>query len=304
MNMAVERQVAKIYIPRNMNDSALGVVLSRLVKATEAGNRYIVMDFSQLVFCDPVGVAALANYIAYFQSAGVEFKFRNHDVRSDANKYLDDAGFFEEFLGNRAFEDSGLRNTTIPFKCFDKNNYIGYLYERLAPWIAQEVNLSSDTMESIRACLEEVFHNIEFHSKAAKGFTIAQHYPKKSVIKIAITDFGIGIPTQVRSLLPELNDPDAIVKACEEGFTTKSNVKNRGVGLALLVKYVVARNGGTVDIRSGLGVVKIAKNAKGAHLNAMKSDWPYPGTMVNVTLRTDTLEELDSEVVPEVFKWW
>jgi hypothetical protein len=171
------------------------------------------------------------------------------------------------------------------------------------PWISREVNLSTDTLETIKTCLEEVFHNIEYHSGVTTGCTIAQHFPRKNKICIAISDFGIGIPARVRTKLIDIGDAQAIKEACKEGFTTKSNVRNRGAGLPNLIRYVVQRNSGTVLIHSGGGYLSANRGAKDPSITSREVEWTYPGTLVYVVLRTDTLEQLEVDVEPEVFRW-
>ncbi|WP_313281286.1 histidine kinase [Delftia tsuruhatensis] len=293
-----------VCLPRNISLSALEGISRKFTRESQISRtRDIDLDFSNVAFCDPIGAVGLANFIGYFQSVNFNIGFKGHQNPTLGNKYLDDSGFFFEFLGESSFKNSGARLTTIPFRYFGKEDYMEYLYSRLTPWIAESVKLHPDTVETIRTCLEEIFHNVEYHSGVGKGFTLSQFYPQKKIIKIAISDYGIGIPNQVRTLRPELNDFRAILKACEEGFTTKTNVKNRGAGLALLIKYVVNRNGGSVELRSGLGHVLATNAHNGPYLTGTNQKWQYPGTIVQVSLRTDTLEQFDKDIEPEVFQW-
>lgn len=171
------------------------------------------------------------------------------------------------------------------------------------PWIGSSVNLSDDTLETIRACLEEVFHNIHYHSGVDTGCVFAQHFPQKRRICIAISDFGIGIPTRVRTKEPNATDSGALRLAVTEGWTTKTNVRNRGVGLSTLLKYITQRNSGTVFLHSGNGYLSATRGPKASNVTSRSAEWAYPGTLVHVVLRTDTLERLENDVAPEVFQW-
>ena len=113
-----------------------------------------------------------------------------------------------------------------------------FLYFKLMPWIAREVGLKEESLSAIRTSIEEVFHNIRDHSGVGVGCFFAQHYPRKNEIELAISDFGLGFPAQVRTLIPSISDTDALKKASEEGFTTKSNVRNRGAGLTNIMNYI------------------------------------------------------------------
>jgi hypothetical protein len=163
--------------------------------------------------------------------------------------------------------------------------------------------LSTKAGEVQRTSLEEIFHNVNDHSGEGIGCTFAQHFPNKKRIQIAVSDFGKGIPKTVRTKLPLLTDSEAIKKACEEGFTTQSNVKNRGAGLPNLMRYVTQRNNGTVLIASGQANVSAVKGTNGTKVTGRSQSGIYPGTLVQVMLRTDTLEKSAVDTELEPFEW-
>lgn len=280
-----------------------GFIKSAVSAQQQEGAQRMFFDFGRLTFIEPEGVVVLANTIEHFRQVKVKVFFTNHTVNSDANRYLDDAGFFQHYLKKRVFVGSSVRSTTMPLEIFSATNHVPYLYSRLMPWVSNEVSLSSDTLETIRTCLEEVFHNIEYHSGVQQGCTFAQHFPKKNRICIAISDFGIGIPTRVRTKEPEASDAGALRMAIREGFTTKTNVKNRGAGLPHLIRYVTQRNSGTVLIHSGFGYLSANRGPAEPSVTSRQMEWAYPGTLVHVVLRTDTLEKLETDAEPEDFRW-
>lgn len=295
-----------IVLPNNLNEITLEGVLGKINKFfSNNRNEKIVFDFSRLKWIEPFGIVSFSSVIEFYRDLNASFAFSGHDVLTNANKYLDDAEFFYYLIGRRIFSenDSSVRSTTIPYRRFSNSDYIKYLYSDLAPWIGWQVKLSDDTLETIRACLEEIFHNVEYHSGKGVGFTLSQHFPAKKIIRIAISDCGVGIPVRVAGKLPGLSDAKAIKKACEEGFTTQSNVKNRGVGLALLIKYVVGRNSGRIKIISSRGCLEAFKVGDRIVQNISTINYQYPGTIVHIDLRTDTLESFDEDVQKEAFLW-
>lgn len=293
-----------VKLPVTFNMTTMRPFIGEVFDAqSESQSKSIVFDFANLRFIEPEGVVVLSNTIEYFRLVRVKVSFKNHNKNTEANRYLDDSGFFKHYLKQYIFASSSRRSTTMPLELFQASAYVPYLYSNLMPWIGREVKLSSDTLETIKTCLEEVFHNIEYHSGVTSGCTFSQHFPKKRRMCIAISDFGIGIPTRVRTQRPNLDDAEAIRLACEEGFTTKSNVRNRGAGLPNLIRYVVQRNSGTVLIHSGTGYLSASRGPENPNITCRKMDWSYPGTLVHVILRTDTLEKLESDIAPEEFKW-
>lgn len=293
-----------VALPRTFNMTSMRQFIRAAVeKQAETGARRILFDFKHLEFIEPEGVVVLANTIEHFRQAKVEIHFSGHTHAGASHRYLDDSGFFEHYLKRRLFVGSAPRDTTVPFELFPARNYVPYLYRKLMPWIGQSVNLSEDTLDTIRACLEEVFHNIDYHSGVDTGCVFAQHFPHKQRICIAISDFGIGIPTRVRTREAEASDAQALRLAITEGWTTKTNVVNRGVGLSTLLKYITQRNSGTVLIHSGHGYLSATRGPKSSNVTSRNLEWAYPGTLVHVVLRTDTLERLENDVAPEVFQW-
>lgn len=293
-----------VKLPRSFNHEAMRKFIGEAIHAQSTENTSkIYFDFSELQFIEPEGVVALSNTIAHFRVARVKVFFRGHNLTTPANRYLDDSGFYKQYLGKSVFVTCNPRPTTVPLEFFRSNAYIPYLYNNLTPWISRSVNLSSDTLETIKTCLEEIFHNIDHHSGVDNGCTFSQFFPKKDKISIAISDFGIGIPTRVRTKLADLSDPEAIREACKEGFTTKTNVRNRGAGLPNLIRYVTQRNSGTVLIHSGQGYLSATRGPLTPSITSRRLDWAYPGTLVQVVLRTNTMERLEADVEPEDFSW-
>jgi anti-sigma regulatory factor (Ser/Thr protein kinase)/anti-anti-sigma regulatory factor len=264
----------------------------------------IYFDFSTLSFIEPVGVVVLSNLIEYFKKIGVKVAFKGHTVATKANTFLDDAGFFSYYLKHYIFESSSQRSTTKALKLVSSGDATSYLYFTLMPWIGQEVELSEESLSALRTSIEEIFHNIRDHSGVGIGCVFAQHYPQKKEIQIAISDFGEGIPTLVRTKLPNItSDTDALRQACQEGFSTQSNVRNRGAGLSNLMRYITLRNNGTVLISSGKAQISAVHRNSKVKMTARESDGFYPGTLVRAILRTDTLEQVTKDIELEVFEW-
>lgn len=294
--------MALITLPRNLNIDTMRGVYSRCWEAVAAGDKILILDFKTLHFIDPMGTTALACLAVGFSDKVASVSFLGVEGDSPAVRYLNSAGFFES-LSDGEEARLAARETTIEFMPISGTEHVNFLHMRLRPWIAREVRLSSDTVESLSACIAEMLQNIEHHG-GALGFAMAQHYPKKSELRIAVADRGLGIPVHVRRVLPNLKDSAALSKACERGFTTKTNVTNRGYGLDNLIRYVVGNNGGTVTLRSRYGMLVARRGPNGAFLHTQVVDWDCPGSAVQIVLRTDTLEKSDEFVRPEVFEWF
>lgn len=302
-NILAKKEIT-VELPSSFNAWTMYQFVAQLLsEQRDAKCSKVYFDFTRVTFIEPVGVVVLSNLIEYLKKLGVSVWFKGHKTRTKCTAFLDDSGFFEQYLKVRIFDGSGLRSTTVPLKLIAQTEFTSYLYMKLIPWIGREVGLSEQSLSALRTSLEEIFHNVDDHSGVGIGCTFAQHFPNKKQIQIAISDFGQGIPNVVRTKLPKLTDPEALRKACEEGFSTQSNVRNRGAGLPNLMRYVTQRNDGTVLIASGEANLSAAKGLNGTKVTARAQSGFYPGTLVRVILRTDTLEKTASDAELEPFEW-
>ncbi|SRR6266481_91779 len=293
-----------VSIPSTFNASSMyGLVSEIFDENLDARCSSIILDFSRLQFIEPVGVVILSNIIESLKKAKVKYYFNNHSARTDANKYLDDAGFFQTYSGSAVFPDCHRRLTTIRLELVANQDATHFLYAELMPWIAQAVGLKPESLAAVRTSIEEVFHNIRDHSGVGIGCVFAQHFPRKNLIQIAISDFGKGIPTSVRTVKAEATDQEALRLACQEGFTTKSNIRNRGAGLPNLMRYIPQRNSGTILVSSGSACVSATKGDKSPKITARSTNGHYPGTLVRAILRTNTFEKLAEDAKREEFEW-
>jgi anti-sigma regulatory factor (Ser/Thr protein kinase) len=296
-----------VLLPQTFNADTMLPFLSQVVdEQRDAKCSKVTFDFARLKFVEPVGVVVLSNVIEYFKLLRCKVQFANHFVETPGTKFLDDSLFFERYLGKKLFGSSPVRQTTIPLSLITSQHAQEYLLKTLMPWVGNAVGMSAGSLAGVRVSLEEVLHNVRDHSGVQVGCTFAQHFPNRNRIQIAISDFGAGIPNVVRKKLPEISDPAALRLACQEGFTTQSNVQNRGAGLPTLIKYVTQSNGGNVLIAAGVGNLSAAPTPAGQHpfkITARTADGFYPGTLVRVILRTDTLELAAGDAEVEPFTW-
>ncbi len=271
--------------------------------AVTPGVERIVFDMSDLLSIEPEGVTALANAIQHFRHGGKQVFIRGHNRYSKAIAYLNEAGFMRHYLGHDAPSHASVDVNTIPLHLFKAKEYVPYLYRRLMPWLADELRVQGDTLETIKAVLEEVFHNVDFHASIDTGCVFAEHFPKKNRVCIAISDWGVGIAHNVRKAQTVAHDAAALELATQEGFTTGHAPRNRGAGLPNLLKYVAQRNAGEVRIFSGYGSLTATRGTAQPTIHSEPLKWCYPGTIVHVVLRTDTLDRFQSDVQPEEFRW-
>ncbi|ABC23079.1 ATP-binding region, ATPase-like [Rhodospirillum rubrum ATCC 11170] len=259
------------------------------------------IDFSTLDFTRPSGVVFISNLIQWLDAKGTKVVLEGLSPHRQSNKFLDDALFFEQHLGTKLRPYSSPRPTTIPLKKVTQAESHGWLEMDLTPWLSNHFSVPESSLREFRVCLSELFNNIADHTCCEIGSIFCQYYPNEGRILISVADFGAGIPSVVRRFSPKISSIDAILKATEDGFTTKTSPRNRGAGLHYLLQNVVLRNGGSVTIYSHNGIVSFKKEGERICPHPRVVSGFSPGTLFDIEFRKDTIEVLDDE--EEDFEW-
>jgi signal transduction histidine kinase len=115
-------------------------------------------------------------------------------------------------------------------------------------------------------------------------------------LKIAVCDFGLGIPTLVNQFLTQegkqnVSSDVALRKAFENSFSTKSTPRNRGFGLDTL-KTIVQNSNGMLRVISN-DVMMVLKAGSEEQIFVIKHN--FQGTVFEIILDTTTFDILSDE---------
>ncbi len=293
---SLDKLTVRISVPEQFDGETLSRVAAELQeKCPDSAPAELRMDFEGLKFIRPAGVVFLSNLVQWLNEHGTKVSFCNTDETSQPIRYLDDSLFFEQTFGQKLRADASPRSTTQPLKKIAHKDIHQWLDFTLVPWLANRLSITKASLADIRSCISELFHNIEDHTQYDVGSIFVQHYPNQKRVTISLSDFGLGIPDKVREQVPGLSDPDAIKQAVQEGFTSKSRVTNKGLGLDSLLKTAVIRNGGEVTIYSGRAIVRFKRDETHVRSYVFKDVGFCPGTTIDIDLRTDAIEALPDE---------
>lgn len=262
----------------------------------------IIFDFKTLQFVKPVGVTVLSNLVAWLNKKGVVTKFiADWDRYRDPISYLDDSLFFQQHINKKIKKSASPRVTTIPLQHVKYQSSYQWMENNFLTWISNRLSLTRASLADIKVCIEEIFNNINDHAEEQIGCVFAQHYPNLNSIRIAISDFGVGIPNRVQRKHPSLSDGEALQKAIQQGFTTRSIPRNSGAGLDVLIRNVVNNNKGSVYIHSNSGILSCTHRNREVRIDPVDHESFYPGTLIEIVLRTDTIENVSD--IEEEFEW-
>jgi anti-sigma regulatory factor (Ser/Thr protein kinase) len=281
-----------INLPTRLNSTGIYRLLRSVITTDQKPlDDEFNFHFNTLEFIEPVGVTVLSNLSYWLLKQGVSKVYWTVDKYTRCVDFLDDSLFFEQHLGEKVKKASSPRSTTFPLSNIKHQESWSFL-DKLVNWLSRELSMSRASFENIRTTLQEIFNNIKDHAHEDLGCVFAQHFPQKSLIQVAISDFGVGIPSNIHKKYQSLTDAEAIKKATEQGISTKSVPGNRGAGLDILL-HIVGHNKGSVNIHSNNGIFSYSGRTQIERLR--NSEIFYPGTLLTINFRTDTIENIEEE---------
>lgn len=260
---------------------------------------HIEFDFKEAETLGIRAIVVMSNLIELLYQAEVEVTYLNYEECAAAD-LLKASGFYDRYFNRNVHSRTPTSLQMLPLELVNYSDSHAYIQNRLIPWVEAVLNIPEGAAASIDVCMKEIFNNIVDHSTVNVASTIAWVEPRNKRIEICASDFGVGIPANVRKRCPDLNDGQAVLQACEEGFTTQSSPRNRGAGLAILMQNVVDRNSGRVLLYSGNGYVARTALDGLSQQDCQLTRVGYPGTLVHITLDP---EKFLAEQVEEVFEW-
>ncbi|MEO6883121.1 MAG: ATP-binding protein [Bacteroidia bacterium] len=258
----------------------------------------IEFDMLNVRFIKPHHVVSLACLIEEYHLKKIEISFKN--TSSKGAKYLEKLNFFQYW--EEGFNRKDYRQTQIGTAfCLWKLHP-----EMISPYTSMSTNyyrnhfFSGKDLQPLDTALVEIFNNIIDHAQSeVSGYVFTQYYPNKNEIVLSMCDFGKGIPNTINTFLKQegkepLTDDEALEKAFEKGFSTKSTPQNRGFGLNNVISAVKTLKSG-LTITSNHGFVE--QNSTYFRKRAIANN--FPGTQIVIKLKTENLRPLETEEISE-----
>lgn len=284
-------------IPTRLTARSLSVVYTEFAQFHNGTiPKNVTFDFTNLSFAEPTGIVFLGNLIDFFAKHKSQIKFIENKAPNASMNYLYDSQFFRDHF-NFLSSQTRLRPTTFNLTKMSAEKSPQWLENHFIPWVQNATSKNIESLYSLQSSVSELFNNIDNHTEMDIGFIFAQHYPQKKHIKIALGDFGHGIPNKIRILdeYKDFNDYDAIVKATEEGVSSKSTPRNRGRGLFQLLSSIVIGYKGTVTIYSGQSAVNFYNLKEKIAYEEVKNIGFCHGTTIEIYIEPDKIIEYETE---------
>lgn len=269
----------ELLFPRLITAPNSRSVLRLCNRAIRRQESTIQFDLTRTELITPFGVTVIAGTITKCVSFGKEVLYVR-PKKDDTEKWLSSISFSRLFQ----IDDMGAeaRETSIELRQLKALNPI-YI-EDLVNLIDYNMNLSKGVRLSIQLSVQELLTNVFDHSKSDIGcFVCAQFTPKRRLIRLSVTDFGIGILKSLKSVkkYPRLNTShDAIARAVEQGVSSRKG--KAGLGLRHIRRFARI-NKGTLTMISGDGKVNFY------HKSIERRPMPsrFGGTSVELRINAD-----------------
>jgi hypothetical protein len=278
-----ERGPLTVHVPsvRDVSGS-VNALLPLWSEATKRDGLDVTFDFSHCRCLRQHSVAFLGGLARLVAHRGGSFRFDWQSLRREVAVSLAKNGFRDAFGEPTQI---GLGHA-IPYredKAPDKSGLMEYLR---ALWLGRGwVNVSPALGNAIIGRVWEIYANAFEHSRSPVGiFSCGQHYPRRKLLDLAVVDFGVGIPSNVRlfSRDPAISAGNALQWAFQPGHTTKPNGMGRGMGLGLLKEFVRVNNG-CLELFSHDGYARIDEREERYETRASM----FEGTILNISLQCD-----------------
>jgi anti-sigma regulatory factor (Ser/Thr protein kinase) len=154
--------------------------------------------------------------------------------------------------------------------------------DELIALVTRHHELSADSEELLRTCVNETLQNVDDHA-ASKigGVYTARFLTQRHAVRAAVVDAGAGIATTLRRKFPSLaSDDEALRAVLEGGYTSKSTPRNLGVGISTMAR-IVSGCGGSFLLLSGTALREVAPGGRASGRDFLSPG--FPGTAVFFT---------------------
>lgn len=239
----------------------------------------------------PEYIVSLACLVEYFNSNKVGILV---DTSEEIGEYLFEyLNLPEYWKGGKNYVDAGSKNI-LNLWHFDPSGMEIHA-KRISEYLKHTFFKRKD-LSAVEMSLTEAYYNIQDHAQCqGNAFSMALFDSENEILNVAVCDFGIGIPTSVRTVRPDISDDKlALIKALEDDFTVGSKIHNAGKGLG--------------NIRSSctecdyLWIIsnQAALVATGSQEKVYDIGFNFEGTLIFYSM---SLSHFDDEEIEEVFNW-
>lgn len=253
----------------------------------------LTIDLQSIGFVNPELVVDLAKSIIFLINQNVKVNLLV-DKKNLSNKYLFDIKFID--FCNENLDAAGPlgfinRSSAMPIMKLAKERMTQYI-ESIKMYLGGHCD--GRDYAFLGLIISELINNVYDHSKN-EAYAFLQFFPKKDIVKVVISDVGVGIPYNVRAFLKDdsLEDNQCLEWAIQRQNTTKSTPRNKGLGLDNIIHAMASLNSKVKIISQGATYEMQGNKSKFSN-NVIQN---YVGTLVVVEIDINSLDLIADEEI-------
>jgi len=271
--------VVNLQFPRLVTAPNSRSVLRLCGRAIRQQDREVTFDLSRTEFITPFGVTVIAGTISKCIELGKDV-FYQRPNKNQVEEWLSSISFSRLFQIDEMSQAARATSSELRQLKALEPLYI----ENLISLLDHHMNLSEGVRDSIRLSLQELLINVFDHARSDIGcFVCAQFTPKSQLIRLSVTDLGIGILNSLKKgkqYSRVKGSHEAITRAVEEGVSSRKG--KAGLGLWHIRRFARV-NQGTMTVISGDG--KVNFYSKSSERRPMPST--FGGTAIELRINAD-----------------
>lgn len=263
-------------------------------------DKEIVIDLD-LRFLEPMDVLILTKFTIFQAHRGCTISIHAFEGIESYLKAIGLIAFIEKNV-ERSTTIEGIPSlTAMPICRVERETMVNYIdaTQRFMHRICADKDL-----DMLDLCLAELINNVYDHSQSPiDAYVFCQYYEDRNLIRLAVSDLGIGIPAAVNTFMQreardELSNIESVRWAIRENMTTRSIPQNRGKGLDVVNSFAKA-NSSSWAIYSNDVWMQGYPSGNRYHPNPIGH---FKGTIVCLDIKVDNLQNAEA-VSDEPWSW-
>jgi anti-sigma regulatory factor (Ser/Thr protein kinase)/ABC-type transporter Mla MlaB component len=251
------RQMAEVTckIDFNVNDSfaPVRVLIERVEAMLEiAGLQPCHIDLSRCQYLGPDAVALLAAVIDETRLQGRSLRVTLPEAPAKLRGFCRFSGLEAAIKGTSGSEEAS--QTVVPLRQILRARFTDA--EPIIRLVHRQLDISEESEEYLRICVNEVVQNIEDHAESRIGGIMSARYLGRArEVRVAIVDRGLGIYATLKRRYPDTTEQNMLRRVLRGKFTALSRENNAGLGLCNLSSMIEHLRGQFVIVSDRAAVI-------------------------------------------------
>lgn len=246
------------------------------------GHQDVVLDFSDCVLAFSGAMLPLCAQSALLRTKGVDVSLILPNDDRLRRLFLNTG--WAHFIEPSEYQAPERRNFTRQFPAARYQNHEeqeALLDELLEKLLAVIPNFNRAAFASVEWAMNEISDNVLNHSQSPVGgfLQLSVFDPRRFRVEFTVSDAGVGVPTTLRTSVPDIrDDADALMQSVRSGVT-RSAQDFQGNGLYGTLE-ICRVGGGKFSLNAGKGLLYSVNKT----VSARNDNVPFCGTTVDAVI--------------------